>query len=85
MTQTAKIFTNGRSQAVRLPASYRFNTKEVFIYKDEDTGNIILSKKPTNWDDFFHKFNPTDIPADFLRKTEREEQDQNRDPLEGIF
>ena len=28
MSQVAKLFTNGRSQAVRLPAAYRFDTKE---------------------------------------------------------
>ena len=31
MSQLAKLFTNGRSQAVRLPLAYRFDTKEVFI------------------------------------------------------
>lgn len=85
MNQVAKIFTNGRSQAVRLPASYRFDTKEVFIYRDENTGNVILSRKPANWDDFFNKFSPADVPADFLNKAEREQKDQNRDPLEGII
>ena len=84
MTHTAKIFTNGRSQAVRLPASYRFDTKEVFIHRDKDTGNVILSRKPANWDEFFYQFNSADIPADFLSKKEREQQDQSRDPLEGI-
>jgi len=29
--QTAKIFTNGRSQAVRLPKEYRFSGEEVYI------------------------------------------------------
>ena len=32
-TQTAKIFMNGRSQAVRLPKEYRFDTDEVYITK----------------------------------------------------
>jgi len=31
--QTAKIFLNGRSQAVSLPKSFRFEGKEVFITK----------------------------------------------------
>ncbi len=31
--QTAKIFTNGRSQAVRLPKDYRFTGDDVFIKK----------------------------------------------------
>ena len=85
MIQTAKVFTNGRSQAVRLPASYRFDTKEVFIYRDEETGNVILSRKPVNWDDFFRRFNPADVPVDFLSLEERQQQAQNRDPLEGIL
>jgi antitoxin VapB len=34
--QTAKVFMTGRSQAVRLPAEFRFNSKEVFIRRDEN-------------------------------------------------
>ncbi|MEY4258715.1 MAG: hypothetical protein RJA56_1616, partial [Pseudomonadota bacterium] len=41
MSQTAKLFINGRSQAVRLPAAYRFDTQEVFIRKDPSTGDVI--------------------------------------------
>jgi virulence-associated protein VagC len=33
MPRTAKIFMNNRSQAVRLPKEYQFNTPEVFIRK----------------------------------------------------
>ena len=60
--QTAKLFKNGRSQAVRLPAKYRFQGDEVFITKEAD--RVILSAKPTSWDDFFaagHR-----VPTDFL-------------------
>lgn len=49
--QIAKIFMNGRSQAVRLPKEYRFNTDEVYITRQGD--NIILSAKKPNWDEFF--------------------------------
>jgi virulence-associated protein VagC len=34
MSRTAKLFASGGSQAVRLPAEYRFAGKEVFIYRD---------------------------------------------------
>lgn len=37
--ETAKIFMTGRSQAVRIPKEYRFDTKEVFINK---IGNAIV-------------------------------------------
>ncbi|MEA3359773.1 MAG: type II toxin-antitoxin system VapB family antitoxin [Thermodesulfobacteriota bacterium] len=37
--QTAKIFINGRSQAVRLPKEFRFSGNDVFIKK---IGNIVV-------------------------------------------
>ena len=40
------MFQNGRSQAVRIPAKYRFKTAEVFIERDEQTGSLTLSEKP---------------------------------------
>jgi len=45
--QTAKIFTNGRSQAVRLPKEFRMPGDDVFIKK---IGNIvILIPKDAPW------------------------------------
>lgn len=44
---TAKVFANGRSQAVRLPKDFRFNTKEVYINKVDDV--IILMPKKNPW------------------------------------
>lgn len=51
MTQTAKLFTTGRSQAVRLPKKYRFDGTEVFIRKEGE--NVILSPRPESWEAFF--------------------------------
>lgn len=50
--KTAKIFMSGRSQAVRLPLAYRFDTDEVYIRKDEMTGDIILSTKQPSSEDW---------------------------------
>ena len=50
--QTAKLFKNGRSQAVRLPAEFRFEGDEVLIRRDPVSGDVILSprnKKFENW------------------------------------
>jgi len=66
MSQSAKIFTNGRSQAVRLPAAYRFNSKEVFIRRDPKSGDVILSRKPGTWDDFFELLKTIKIPKNFM-------------------
>ncbi|MCC8419962.1 antitoxin [Photorhabdus thracensis] len=83
MGHVAKLFMNGRSQAVRLPAAYRFDSDEVFIRKDPETGDVILSRKPYDWDGFFAALKGTNIPNDFLGKEERREQEQSRDPFEG--
>ncbi len=53
MSSTAKLFTTGRSQAVRLPMEFRFQGTEVFIRRDLDTGEVVLSAKPTSWQEFF--------------------------------
>lgn len=66
MRQVAKLFMNGRSQAVRLPSSFRFNCDEVYIRKDPVTGDVILSRKPGSWDDFFKLMETIDVPDDFL-------------------
>ena len=44
MQRTAKIFMNNRSQAVRLPKEFQFNTSEVFIRKQGD--EVVLSARP---------------------------------------
>ncbi|MBE2294624.1 MAG: AbrB/MazE/SpoVT family DNA-binding domain-containing protein [Phycisphaerales bacterium] len=50
--QTAKVFRHGGSQAVRLPAEYRFDHSEVFIWRDEATGYLVLSAQPATWEHF---------------------------------
>ena len=83
MTQKAKLFTNGRSQAVRLPAAFRFEGKEVFIRRNPVTGDVILSRKPENWDDFFIALDAADVPSNFLDEKERNQGVQDRDLFEG--
>ena len=46
VTAKARVFRNGRSQAVRIPAEYRFNTEEVYIERNPKTGALTLSEKP---------------------------------------
>ena len=81
MANMAKIFSNGRSQAVRLPAEYRFKSKEVYIRRNEDTGDVIISEKPDSWDGFFDALKSLEVPEDFLCC--REQNAEARDPFEG--
>ncbi len=73
-TQIAKIFMNGRSQAVRLPKECRFDTDEVYITKQGE--NIIISAKKPTWDEFFDSKSAFD--DDFLLDR-NDEQSQERD------
>lgn len=78
MTQVAKLFINGRSQAVRLPAAFRFDGKEVYIRQDPETGDVILSRKPDSWDGFFKAIEGVEVPEDFLTEN-RQQPPQERD------
>ncbi len=66
MPRTAKLFQNGRSQAVRLPSEYRFQGSEVFIRRDPATGDVVLSRRPESWEDFFELADTTEIPEKFM-------------------
>ncbi len=72
MRRTAKLFMNGRSQAVRLPVNYRFDCDEVYIRKDPETGDVIISRKPGSWDDYFIMTETTKIPEDFMAERDNE-------------
>jgi len=66
MPRTAKLFRNGRSQAVRLPSEYRFEGSEVYVRRDPGNGDVILSRRPESWRDFFQLLKTLDLPEDFL-------------------
>jgi antitoxin VapB len=66
MPRTAKLFYNGRSQAVRLPAEYRFQGAEVYVRRDPATGDVILSRRPESWLDFFELMKTIEVPKDFM-------------------
>ena len=72
----AKLFMTRGSQAVRLPAEFRFEGSEVDIRRDPVTGEVVLSKPTRSWDDYFNWVGKLDFPDDFLEK-----RDQPRDDL----
>jgi len=67
-TRIAKLFMNGASQAVRLPAEFRFEGTEIYATQDPATGDVILSKRPgaAAWSDFFAFMRTIDVPPDFF-------------------
>ena len=67
-TRTAKLFKNGSSQAVRLPAEFRFDGDKVYVTRDEATGDVVLSSRPgtKTWGDFFGLVRSLNVPDDFM-------------------
>jgi antitoxin VapB len=78
-TRTAKPFKNGASQAVRLPAGFRFEGTQVYATRDEATGDLVLSSRPgaKAWADFFELLREVDVPSEFLN-----ERPMNQRPVE---
>ncbi|MCR4442116.1 MAG: type II toxin-antitoxin system VapB family antitoxin [Peptococcaceae bacterium] len=60
--ETAKLFVNGQSQAVRLPKEYRFSGNEVYIQKVGNT--VMLFPKERAWETFLNGLNS--FTDDFL-------------------
>ena len=65
----AKLFKNGASQAVRLPAEFRFEGDEVYISRDEKTQDVTLSTRPGAqvWADFFAFARTVDVPENWMK------------------
>jgi antitoxin VapB len=80
MQQTAKIFATGRSQAVRLPLEFRFDVAEVFIRRDPATGDVVLSRRPSDWQGLLDVV--VQNKGDDLLM-ERRQTHGRRDPFEG--
>lgn len=62
----ARVFMNGRSQAVRIPSQYRFTADTVYVRQDPQTGDLILSQAPGSWEEIFAALDDAGFPADFL-------------------
>lgn len=87
MQATAKVFKTGHSQAVRLPKAFRVNVAEMWISKNELTGEITL--KPRDDDqrqraikELFQMIEENPLPADFLFRDENTPVEYPRNPFE---
>lgn len=75
--ETAKLFANGQSQAVRLPKEYRFTGDEVYIQK---IGNaVMLFPKDQAWETFLDGLNG--FSSDFMECGREQGTQETRDVL----
>jgi len=75
--QTAKLFQNGSSQAVRLPKEFNFSGKDVCIQKVGDS--VILFPKDRIWETFLHGLNS--FTDDFMAEGREQPEMQEREGL----
>lgn len=74
---TAKVFENGRSQAVRLPKECRFNTDEVAVNRIGDI--VLLMPKTNKWSSFMQAIDM--FSDDFMQDGRDGSPEQEREAL----
>ncbi len=75
-----RVFMTGRSQAVRIPAEFRFKTDEVYVRHDPQTGDLILSQSPETWAEIFAALDRAQFPPEFLADRQQGTAEK-REPL----
>ena len=86
MLPTAKVFVNGHSQAIRLPKAFRVNVQEMWIARNDVTGEITLKPKDTEelrqqrLDTLMAAIAKNPLPDSFLSDANRQ-----NDPPENPF
>jgi antitoxin VapB len=86
MLTTAKVFTNGNSQAIRLPKAFRVDVDEMWIARNELTGEITLKPKDSanlrqrRLDALMAAITDKPLPDDFLSDASR-----HNDPPKNPF
>jgi antitoxin VapB len=73
--QTAKLFQNGRSQAVRLPKEFQFSGDDVFIQKHGDA--VLLMPHEKAWEVFMEGING--FSEDFMIDGRNQGENQERE------
>ena len=73
--RTAKLFMNGRSQAIRLPKDFQFSGDDVIIQRHGDA--VILLPHKKTWEVFLHGLNS--FSDDFMQDGRDQGVDQERE------
>jgi antitoxin VapB len=71
--QSAKVFWNGRSQAIRLPKDFRVDSAEVYLKKTSE-GFLVIPRDP--WEIFFEGVE--ELSADFMAGGRQQPRPQKR-------
>ena len=83
-TRTAKLFKNGASQAVRLPAEFRFDGRRGLRHARRADRRRRVSTRPgaRTWAEFFALMRTIDVPGNFMAERPMNVPPRERDLLE---
>lgn len=86
MADIAKVFMSGRSQAVRLPKAYRFDTPEVEITRDGDAV-VLRPRRAEPWANLLAALDGLDRTgfADWFPANREQPAEQERPGLDELF
>jgi antitoxin VapB len=73
LVQRAKVFQNGRSQAIRLPKDFRVESEEVYLKKTPE-GFLVIARDP--WEIFFEGVD--ELSDDFMSGGRRQSPPKKR-------
>lgn len=76
--QTAKVFPNGRSQAVRLPKEFRFDSDEVYVARMGSA--VVLLPKTDSWNVLFESLDG--FSDDFMEERIQPDQQERDSPFD---
>ena len=85
MTQVARVFKSGNSQAVRLPKEFRFSVDEVEVSREGDA--IILRPRPESnrgWSSLRSALK-RGVSDDFMKEGREQPTEKDRADLDKIF
>lgn len=77
--QTAKVFPNGRSQAVRLPKEFRFDSDEVYVARMGSA--VVLLPKTDSWNVLFESLEG--FSDDFMEERRQPEPEERDSPFDS--
>ena len=86
MTKLARIFSHGGSQAVRLPAEFRFTDVDAVYVRRNLAGDVVLTRHaPQPYASYMATRNALGaLPDTFLSPNERDQRTEDRDPFADI-
>ncbi|WP_329956548.1 hypothetical protein [Collimonas humicola] len=71
--KTILLHNTDRGQIILLPDEFQFEDSEVYIRRDPNTGDVVLSRKIGSWDGFLKEAAQTEVPSDFMFNREQSE------------